>query len=672
MATVIKKTLKTLLHSDEVENNPLTMTDEQILDQIYSTHVHNSDTKFDAASLFTLAHNTLARSTHIVDSVVQGNKVSLEHTDDKSLIPNFSSPLCTLKQISSELSCKPPSEETAHKTTLAILNKLSHYDWEAKAVLTISAFALEYGEFWLLEQHLPTDPLAKSVAFLKRVPILTKPAAIQKHRQAITELNSLVKITVQVLEFILELDNLNERYDTKVVPALELAVEQIPVDVYWTIITIAAIVTQLDCLITESEHKQELSHYGQKINIILSRLRKHITLARQQIDTAKYIQELKKLLQTPTEITVVLSHLIFPKGVPQLLYDGATKTTVDINVVLKKKNVYLFISTLDVTDEEITAVRTVYESIKTNEQYKIVWVPIVETWNEQLHKKFEILKSKIPWYVVQNVENIAGFKFINEEWDFKKKATFVVFSPQGKVQHPNAFHLIKAYGIKAFPFTLEDEKRIQKERNWLVSVVGTIDRNTASWHEQGKHIFYYGGHDKEWIQQFTKYATALSNDATIKEAKISIELFYVDKEDKNLVSRFWGGIESLFVTKIHKTTDVVTQEVQKLLSYKNETGWALLSKGPSVVLSGHGSTILKTVAEFDKWKDVVIKKGFEFAFTEYHTSVARVTHRCSHLEIPIVAGKLPETIKCPDCPSTMEIFISYKCCHNKTNANSKH
>jgi hypothetical protein len=149
--------------------------------------------------------------------------------------------------------------------------------------------------------------------------------------------------------------------------------------------------------------------------------------------------------------------------------------------VLKKKNVYLFISTLDVTDEEITAVRTVYESIKTNEQYKIVWIPIVDGWNEQLHKKFEILKSKIPWYVVQNVENIAGFKFINEEWDFKKKATFVVFSPQGKVQHPNAFHLIKAYGIKAFPFTLEDEKRIQKERNWLVSVVGTIDRNTASW-----------------------------------------------------------------------------------------------------------------------------------------------------------------------------------------------
>ncbi|MCI28593.1 sieve element occlusion protein, partial [Trifolium medium] len=83
--------------------------------------------------------------------------------------------------------------------------------------------------------------------------------------------------------------------------------------------------------------KQELSHYGQKINIILSRLRKHITLARQQIDTAKYIQELKKLLQTPTEITVVLSFLIFPKGVPQLLFDGATKTTVCFLLLRKTK-----------------------------------------------------------------------------------------------------------------------------------------------------------------------------------------------------------------------------------------------------------------------------------------------------------------------------------------------
>lgn len=65
-----KSSLKSLLQKGENEHNPLTMSDEQILEQIYSTHVH-SDTKFDVDSLFTLVENTLRRSTHIVDNFVQ-------------------------------------------------------------------------------------------------------------------------------------------------------------------------------------------------------------------------------------------------------------------------------------------------------------------------------------------------------------------------------------------------------------------------------------------------------------------------------------------------------------------------------------------------------------------------------------------------------------------------
>lgn len=149
------------------------------------------------------------------------------------------------------MSCKPPGEEIAHKTTLAILHKLSNYEWDAKVVLTLAAFALEYGEFWLLAQYQPTDLLAKSVAVLKRVPGLTKPATVQKHRQAIIELNNLVKTTLQVIELIFEMEKLTT-YDSKDVPALDLAIEQLPIDVYWAIITIAAIVTQIDCLTTES------------------------------------------------------------------------------------------------------------------------------------------------------------------------------------------------------------------------------------------------------------------------------------------------------------------------------------------------------------------------------------------------------------------------------------
>lgn len=149
------------------------------------------------------------------------------------------------------MSCKPPGEEVAHKTTLAILNNLSKYEWNAKAVLTLAAFALEYGEFWLLSQHAPTEPLAKSLAIIKRVPHLTNPEPLKKHRNAILELNNLVKATWQVIEIIVEFDTLNKG-DIKDLPALAPALEQLPIDVYWAIITIAAIVTQIDCLITDS------------------------------------------------------------------------------------------------------------------------------------------------------------------------------------------------------------------------------------------------------------------------------------------------------------------------------------------------------------------------------------------------------------------------------------
>ncbi|XP_052730427.1 protein SIEVE ELEMENT OCCLUSION B-like [Vigna angularis] len=254
----------------------------------------------------------------------------------------------------------------------------------------------------------PTDPLAKSVAILKRVPLLTRPAALQKHSQAITEVNNLVKATLQVIEVIFELEKLTS-YDIKDVPALGLAIEQIPVDGHWVIITIVSVVTQIDGLITESEDKHELSHYGQKINIILSKLRKQITLCRQQIDEAEYHRKLKRLFQSPTEIIEVLKVLIFNKDAPQPLFHGATKTTVEMTV-LKKKNVYLFISSLDITEEEISVLRPVYDSIKTKESYKIVWIPIVEAWTELLRKKFEVLKSKMPWYVVQYSGIIAGYK----------------------------------------------------------------------------------------------------------------------------------------------------------------------------------------------------------------------------------------------------------------------
>ncbi|XP_015888002.2 protein SIEVE ELEMENT OCCLUSION B [Ziziphus jujuba] len=650
----------------EGELSLFTLSDHKILESIYATHVH-ADNTFDVDSLFLIVESIIKRSTQIVDNIVQGTLVHVETIDEKPPKTSFSSPLCTLKSIGCELSCKPPGEEIAHNSTLAILNKLSSYSWDAKAVLTLAAFTMEYGEFWHLAQLQQSDHLAKSLAILKRVPFILKPADLQKRRQAIVELNGLIKATLQVIEIIFELEKLST-YDQKDVPGLAVAMDHIPVDVFWAIITTVACATKITILTSEEDKPHDLSPYAQKIHYILNKLKIQLIICKKQIEEAEIYKRLRKLFHTPTEIMEVFKALIFYKDNVQPIIDGSNNKTVTIDV-LRRKYVLLFISSLEITDEDINILKPIYEATKKDNQYTIVWIPIVEQWTDELKKKFETIRVKMPWYVVQYFSPIAGIRFIKEEWNFKGKPAVVVMNPQGKVENPNALHVIRLYGMKAFPFNKNKIEIVTNDKNWIGSVVINVDPAITTWIKEDKYIFFYGGKDNDWIQQFTKRAQILVNDPIFKEAKINIELYSVGKsskggEDLGIIGRFWTGIESLFFTKVHhQQADPVTQEVQKLLSYKNESGWALLSKGSTVVVSGHGFTILRVVDEFEKWKDQIKEKGFEIAFKEYHNKILAVVRQCSRLDIPSEAGKVPETMPCPECPRIMETFISYKCCH---------
>jgi hypothetical protein len=149
--------------------------------------------------------------------------------------------------------------------------------------------------------------------------------------------------------------------------------------------------------------------------------------------------------------------------------------------VLKKKNVLLFLSGLDVSIDEISIMKPIYDGIRKNEQYKIVWIPIVEEWTDDLPKKFEILRYKMPWYIVQYFSPVVGIKFIKEEWNFKNKAIAVVMNPQGKVEHPNALHMIRVWRMKAFPFTTIAEETISGRGDLMGSIWSDINPNLHAW-----------------------------------------------------------------------------------------------------------------------------------------------------------------------------------------------
>uniref|UniRef100_A0A2N9EJ56 Sieve element occlusion N-terminal domain-containing protein n=1 Tax=Fagus sylvatica TaxID=28930 RepID=A0A2N9EJ56_FAGSY len=652
------------------ELSVLTMSDHDIMNYIYATHVHG-DEKFDVDSLFALVENTLKRATLIVDNIALGTKVHFESLEDKTSKASFNTPLCTLKKVSCEMQCKALGEEIAHKTTMSILSKLSSYSWDAKAVLTLAAFALEYGDFWLLAQLHPSDQLAKSMGILKQVPVILRRPGLQKHRKALVELNNLIKTTLEVIECIFELEKLSI-YDKRDVPALVIAMNRIPVDVYWAILTVVACSTKMCGLTNEDDQVQDLSPFALKLNIVLSILKKQIQLCKQQIGSG-----LPPVLQCTGAVASVTCVQFWPRvriATTPLHWSTGAKPFPILTMLVD--------SSLDISIDEISILKPIYDAIRKEDQYKIVWIPIVDQWNDDTRKNFEMLKSKMPWYVVQYFSHIAGIRFIKEEWHFNNKPIIVVMNQKGQVECPNAIHMIRVWGMRAFPFSSSVEESLSNGRDWMGSIVTGINPNIHNWIKEEKYIFFYGGKDKEWIQQFTKRANALANDPVIKDARVSIELLCVGKcskgeDDHSILGHFWNRMDSFFFSKTQKKNepDPVTQEIQKLLSYKNESGWAVLSKGSRVVVSGHGTSFLKVLEEFDKWKESVRQMGFEICFKEYHEKlIIHTARRCCRVDIPFTPEKNPQQMTCPEagCSRVMETYISHKCCHIDGAVNGQH
>lgn len=133
-----------------------------------------------------------------------------------------------------------------HTTTVSLLNMLSSYPWDAKLVLTLAAFALNYGEFWLLAQIYSTNQLARSMAILKQVPIIMEHSGPLKPR--FDALNNLIRTILELTRCIVAFEQLPVMYITPDVPALSTAIATIPTAVYWSMRSIIACASQISNL----------------------------------------------------------------------------------------------------------------------------------------------------------------------------------------------------------------------------------------------------------------------------------------------------------------------------------------------------------------------------------------------------------------------------------------
>ncbi|KAL6997070.1 hypothetical protein U1Q18_007192 [Sarracenia purpurea var. burkii] len=624
----------------------------------------------------------------------------------------------TINRISSELTYKCSGGVDAHTTTMAILNMLSSYSWEAKVVISLAAFTVYYGDFWLLLLLRDTDPLAKSVCSLKQLPHIKDVGAGSARFEAISKL---IKAILDLTNCIVEFKRLPLQYISSDTPELSTALSLIPTAAYWTIRSMVVCVSQIATLLgvspeylASTTETWELSSLTHKIGSTHDHLQNQLGICYQHIEDKRQeeaFQKLVRLFREPyhRDNTEVLNPLINPKNDPWPLrvMDGSNENIKAAIEVLTGKTVLLLISDLDILIEQRKVLADIYKKhhrarASGDRLYEIVWLPVVDGLqvvpleeDPEKQRKFEEVRSTMPWYTVAkpSLLEAASIRYMKQEWRFSKKLILVVVDPHGKVVCLNALHMVMIWRNQAFPFTAAKEESLWKEERWsLELLVDEIDPRIQIWIAEGKHICLYGGEDRDWIREFTKRIKFVA-----VELGISIEMVYVGKskvswgrltrifetinaeqlskcwEDPISVWYFWNRLESMWLSKTnsnrssnHATEkDSILTEVFTVLSYDgSDQGWAIISLGSALMARDAGDTLTKSFEEFEKWKNDAEKKGLVPTLNEEFGRHHDTDHHCNRLILPGTDSEIPERVVCSECGRPMEKYLMYRCCND--------
>ncbi|GJZ78143.1 sieve element occlusion B-like protein [Tanacetum coccineum] len=563
-----------------------------------------------------------------------------------------------IHKISCEFSCKCSGGADAHASTIAILNKLSDYTWEAKVVISLGAFSVNVGEFWLVAQLFATNPLAKSVALLKQLPnIMEHYKSLEPRFDAV---NVLIKAMLEVTKCIIEFKNLPCQYLQDDTPPKSTALTHIPTAAYW-------------CIKKEKQHDE----YFQMLVRIFD-----VT----QSDNLTHSDNL-----TVIEALFCAQDKFCP------LLDGSSKTRVNVDV-LRKKTVLLLISDLEISDEEVQVLTQIYIESKSQPEsnsqldlhYEVVWVPVVDhlmTWDDSHQHKLEKLQSMMKWNMLQDPKLLQPpvIKYIKQVWHFEKKPILVVLDPQGRVASPNALHMVWIWRNIAYPFTSKKEDALWKEESWsLKLLVESTDKHILPLIAEEEYICLYGGDDLKWIRSFTKLAAD-----TAKEAEIKLNMVYMGKSgtierirktsatikeeklnhtrpDPTSVWYYWTRLESMLYSKMQHgksyKDDPIMKEVITMMSFDgSDQGWALICKGSSEMARANADLALMSLTEYENWELDAQQIGFVPALRAYLAKLHTPQH-CNRLILPGISGGIPEVVICSECGRTMEKFFMFRCC----------
>ncbi|CAL5332869.1 unnamed protein product [Camellia sinensis] len=500
-----------------------------------------------------------------------------------------------------------------HEKTKVLFDILGHYKWDAKAVLVLSAFATSYGEFWLIMQLYPCNPLAASIALLKQLP---KDLCLLKHLFKV--LNVLMKTIVDLIKCIIEFEELPVNHVILDCEAIGTTNFQIYMATYWIIrsaLICSSQIKDLRAMKNVEVHSNSVTIASWKLSSLVGRLSTISSHLRRQVEACY------KLIETKMH---------------NKLLDLSKESHIDNQEVL----------------EMLFALKDSLPLKDSSSQAKIA---------------LSELKSKVrPWLLCSIV-----VKSIKQAWDFKEKPLMVVLDTQGMVTNLNAIDMALIWVAMAFLFSTSRENELWEEKTWnLQLLLDEIDPLVAKWVEEDQNLCIYGSNNIDWIREFNAKMRNMTS------AGLQLKMVYVGKKNssddhmkKNLATLyeekltssltctkiyfFWLRLESMRRSKLRLGhTDDHEDEILKQLSVlldtndESEKGWVLLGKGSSTeTLKLQGRKIMECLDLFPVWGENVAMLGLVGAITTA-LEPPLLVEPCSHSNIIQFVEGLKDTIIC--------------------------
>ncbi|EHA8589145.1 protein SIEVE ELEMENT OCCLUSION C [Cocos nucifera] len=597
----------------------------------------------------TLSEEQQMNSYHfqVVRSGIRSVQADPNGRQDAGIVSTIKQIGQTIHLISCEMLRYSSADRSLHATTMAVLELLGKHSWSTKLVIVLAAVATSFGDFWLITQLYPTNPLASSIASMKG--LRNKIEVSKSLEQKLKAFRYLVEKMVSVTKCMVEFEMLPVQYTTLDYDAMAAMKTQIHIASYWTY-----------------AHPVYVTATEKKINSGLAHLFEEVHLDNQK----------------------VLSTLFALKD-DYPLWDYQSEEKVSM-VVLRNKEVILFISTLTIKLEKLLLIIQQLQNHPQNGSEKpfvIVWVPIVFCipWSNAEERAFKKMSNIIPWYSLYEPSklSLSVTKFIQEMWHFQGDPIMVVLDSKGKVTSLNAMDMISIWGPKAYPFSVSREQELWEEQTWTIEfLLDDIDPLVSYWMQDGRIICLYGSNNIGWVQELTNQIK------DITKAGILLELIYVgsnyDEDTRDILSTiikeklssylpqtmiriFWLRLESILSSKLRlgntDKSDFILREVKSLLSFESsKKGWLLISKGSSTeILKLYGNKVLELLSLFQVWGHKVRKWGFMGAIRKA-LDPPSVIDQCNYYSITPYTEDLNENIAlCKKCKCPMEKNFMYQC-----------